>query len=335
MVFENQTVLVTGGTGSFGRFIVAELLEEGAKEIRILSRDEKKQYDMRNHYADRKEINYFVGDIRDRKRVNEVMKNVDIVFQAAALKQVYSCESNPWEAIRTNIVGVENIIDSAISHKVLKVICLSTDKAVKPVNVMGMTKALQERLIIVANQRPGNNHTLLCCVRYGNVMRSRGSAIPFFRKQVKKNKVITITDIHMTRFLLTLGDAMDLVVFATETMKGGEIFVKKSPATTIIDMAKVIAEESGKPFNYTEIGVYPGEKIHEILISEEELSRTEDLGKYYCVNPWWTKKRYAQVKKEYNSKDYLLSEEDIKKLLARSDMEFQKLRYDKTTFTKL
>lgn len=335
MIFKDQIVLVTGGTGSFGNFVVAKILEQKPKEIRIFSRDEKKQYDMKNHYRDRKEITFIVGDIRDKKRINEAMQEVDIVFQAAALKQVLSCESNPWEAIKTNIFGVENLIDSAINNKVSKVICLSTDKAVKPVNVMGMTKALQERLIINANNRPGNSCTQLSCVRYGNVMSSRGSAIPFFREQVKNNIEITITDVNMTRFLLTLGDAMDLVVFAASQMKGGEIFVKKSPATKIIDLAKAISEEAGKPFVFKEIGVYPGEKIHEILITEEELSRTKDLDQYFCIHPWWVDERYDQIKKEYCSKDILLGNTEIKRLLKKSDDEFEKLRYSYTTFTKM
>ena len=335
MDFENQTMLVTGGTGSFGNFIVAKLLEEGVGELRVLSRDEKKQYDMRNRFSGEERLKCFVGDIRDRLRVDEVMEGVDIVFQAAALKQVVSCENSPQEAIRTNILGVGNVIYSAARHKVPKVICLSTYTAVKPVNVMGMTKALQERLTISANRRPGNNSTMFSCIRYGNVMSSRGSAIPFFRDMVKQGKVMTITDVRMTRFLLTLWDAMDLVIFAAKTMQGGEIFVKKSPATKIVDLAEVISEEVGKEFKYEEIGVFPGEKLHEILISEEELPRTQDLGAYFCVNPWWHEERYEEVEREYCSKDCLVGFEEIGRLLEKSDAEFAKIRYDGAIFSKI
>ncbi len=336
MEFKNKIILVTGGTGSFGNFITSRLLQKDAKEIRILSRDEKKQYDMRIHYADNSRLKFFVGDIRDNTRVEEAMEGVDYVYQAAALKQVPTCELSPMEAVKTNILGVNNIINSALKQRIKKVITVSTDKAVKPVNVMGMTKAIQERLIISANHSPLNKGTKLCCVRYGNVMRSRGSVIPFFRRQLRMNQILSVTDVEMTRFLLTLGDAIDLVIFATINTKGGETFVKKAPSAKIIDLARILSEDEGKKFDHKIIGKYPGEKLHEILITEEELQRTKDMGDFFKVNPFWENEVFEDLKIEYCSNEEIVSDdESIRKLIKRSDDEMSKVSVEEGEFSKI
>ena len=334
-MLDGSVVLITGGTGSFGNFMVARLLESNVREIRIFSRDEKKQYDMKNHYGPEPRLRFFLGSIRDYERVCEVMAGVDLVLQAAALKQVANCEFNPMEAVQTNVIGVDNVIRAAIAHAVPKFVTISTDKAVKPVNVMGMTKALQERLVLSANLLPSNGSTRLACVRYGNVMSSRGSAIPFFRRQIQRNEKITITDTRMTRFLLTLGDAIDLVLFALESMKGGETFVKKAPSAQIVNLAKMLCEEADKEFRFRVIGKYPGEKIHEILIKEEELERTQDRGHYFVVSPWWSSKRYDDVREEYCSANELTSMEVIRQLLVKSDQEFRRLAIEEGYFARI
>jgi UDP-glucose 4-epimerase len=318
-------VLVTGGTGSFGNFIVRRLLDLGVKEVRVLSRDEKKQYDMRVFYKDRSDLTFVIGDIRDRASVDEAMEEIDIVFQAAALKQVPTCEGFPMEAIRTNALGVENVVQSALMHGVGRVIAISTDKAVKPVNVMGMTKALQERLILHGNLSRANQGTKLACVRYGNVLRSRGSVVPFFRRQLALGERLTVTDERMTRFLLTLNDAIDLVLYAAEETQGGEIFVREAPAARVVDIARVLCDEAGKPFEYDVIGVLPGEKINEILISEEELERSEDMGDYCKIHPWWNGEHPKALDKEYSSLDHVVERDEVRRLIAKSDREFEVL----------
>ena len=326
MWIEGKRVLVTGGTGSFGQFIVRRLLDLGVKEIRILSRDEKKHYDMRHHYANEPRIRFFTGDIRDPRRVRQSMYGCQAVFQAAALKHVYNCEEHPYEAVMTNVIGTQHVIEAALEQGVERFVTVSTDKAVKPVNVMGMTKAIQERLVTSANRAANGRGTIACCVRYGNVMSSRGSAIPFFRELASRNKPITITHPEMTRFLLTLNDAIDLVLFAVENMKGGETFIKKAPAVRIMDLARVIASQHQAPFQPVVIGMLPGEKLHEILISEEELPRATDVGDYYVVEPHWVKGEGRRVEREYSSSDNLLeASDDIVKLLAKSDAEFAEL----------
>ncbi|MFM2267128.1 MAG: hypothetical protein RL757_569 [Bacteroidota bacterium] len=327
-MFNGKTILVTGGTGSFGHYIVHRFLTQypEVKEIRILSRDEKKQYDMKISYNHNPKIKFFVGDIRDAVRVDSVMHGVDIVYQAAALKQVPSCEIAPFEAVKTNVVGVQNIIDAALRHKVEKLICVSTDKAVKPVNVMGMTKAIQERLMLSSNHAPENQGTKLCVVRYGNVMLSRGSVIPFFRKLLSENKSLTITDEKMTRFLLTLDDAIDLVIFATKHTNGGETFVKKAPSVYITDLAKVLAKEAGVKLDCKVIGKYPGEKLDEILITEEELSRSEDKGDYFTIHPWWDNRVFTDLTEEYSSgMEVLEKQKDIVSLLAMADKKAEEI----------
>ena len=326
MWISGKNVLVTGGTGSFGQFIVRRLLDHDVAEIRILSRDEKKHYDMRHHYANERRIKFITGDIRDERRVRESMKGCQVVFQAAALKHVYNCEEHPYEAVMTNIIGTQNVIATAVDLGVERFVTLSTDKAVKPVNVMGMSKAIQERLVIAANRTVNNQGTVACCVRYGNVMSSRGSAIPFFRELAAQRRPITITHPEMTRFLLTLNDAIDLVLYAVENMKGGETFIKKAPAVKIYDLARVISAQLNAPFNPVTIGMLPGEKIHEILITEEELPRAADLGSYYVVQPNWIKCDGPTVQKEYSSDQNLLtSDEEITQLLEKSDAEFSTL----------
>lgn len=326
MWISGKRVLVTGGTGSFGQFIVRRLLDLDVAEIRILSRDEKKHYDMRRHYANERRIKFITGDIRDERRVRESMRGCQAVFQAAALKHVYNCEEHPYEAVMTNIIGTQNVTATAVDLGVERFVTVSTDKAVKPVNVMGMSKAIQERLVIAANRSVNNQGTVTCCVRYGNVMSSRGSAIPFFRELAAQGKPITITHAEMTRFLLTLNDAIDLVMFAVENMNGGETFIKKAPAVKIFDLARVISEQAHRPFNPVIIGMLPGEKIHEILITEEELPRASDLGSYYVVQPNWIKCEGPTVEREYSSDANLVeSDEEIVQLLAKSDAEFSEL----------
>ncbi len=335
-MYKDQIILVTGGTGSFGNYIVHRLLTKDVKEIRILSRDEKKQYDMRIHYENNPKLKFFIGDIREFDRVNEVMKGVDIVYQAAALKHVAVCEQSPYEAVKTNIVGVQNVISASIKNQVKKVICVSTDKAVKPVNVMGMTKAIQERLILSANLAPENKGTIFSVVRYGNVLLSRGSVIPYFRKLLSEGQTLTITDKRMTRFLLTLGDAIDLVMFATEHAVGGETFVKKAPSVFITDLAKVLCEEAGKPFQYKIIGRIPGEKFDEILITEEEIPRAQDMGDYYNIHPWWKKITFEDVKSEYSSGVYIISDAPtIRQLIAKADVKAAEINVEKGMFSKI
>ena len=292
-------------------------------EIRIFSRDEKKQHDMMVFYRNRPELNLVIGDVRDRAAVDEAMKGIDVVFQASALKQVPACERHPMEAIRTNILGVDNLITSALHERVQRVVCISTDKAVKPVNVMGMTKALQERLIQRANLSPQNGGTVFACVRYGNVLRSRGSIIPLFRGLLARGDTLPITDVAMTRFLLTLDDAIDLVLYAAEAAVGGDIYVRKAPAGRILDLAQVVAEEAERKFEYKVVGTLPGEKLSEILISEEELERTEDCGQYFRVHPSWSKERPHALRGEYASAEHLIDIESIRALLRRADKEFE------------
>ena len=336
MQLKDNVVLVTGGTGSFGNFIVHRLLKEGAPEIRILSRDEKKQYDMRMHYGTTPRLKFFLGDIRDARRVNEVMKDVDIVFQAAALKHVPFCENNPYEGVQTNILGVQNVISAALKERVERYIAISTDKAVKPVNVMGMTKAVQERLTIIANHSPENQGSIFSCVRYGNVMSSRGSVIPFFKNKLKRGEDLTITDIAMTRFMLTLTDAIDLVLFALGEAKGGEVFVKKSPSARVLDVARILSEDASKEFKYKVVGKFPGEKIHEILISEEELIRTRDMADYFVVLPSWANASFSELRDEYTSSNEILTDDNmIRQLFKRSDDEMDIVSFEGMEFSKV
>ena len=334
MDYRDKSVLVTGGTGSFGNFVVRRLLNAGVKEVRVLSRDEKKQYDMRVFYQGRPDLTFVIGDVRHREVVHEAMCGIDVVFHAAALKQVPTCERHPQEAIRTNVLGAENLVEAALAHDIQCFVMISTDKAVKPVNVMGMTKALQERIVLAGNLSRLNRGTRFCCVRYGNVLRSRGSVVPFFRRQLALGQTMTVTDERMTRFLLTLNEAIDLVLYAADHARGGEIFVRKAPAARVTDIARVLAAEAGKPFEYKVIGILPGEKLHEILVSEEELVRVRDCGEYYTIQPWWDTGRHVELDYEFGSAHALVEAPTVEALIALADAEFERLEMSDGEFAK-
>ena len=303
-MFKNKRVLVTGGTGSFGHQIVKRLLEQSPSEIRILSRDEKKQDDMKYLYKDRKDMRFVIGDVRDIQSVRKAIRNVEVVFHAAALKQVPSSEYNPLEAVKTNILGAQNVVDAALEENVEKVIAISTDKAVEPVNVMGMSKAIQERIITSANQFRDGKRTVFACVRYGNVLGSRGSVIPLFRKLIELGKPLTLTHEDMTRFIITLNQAIDLVFIATNDAIGGEIFVLKMPAHTVKELAETMIEEIGAKNREIKItGIRPGEKIHETLVSPVESMRTVEKGSYYIILPQISVKEVDEKYPEYLRKD--------------------------------
>lgn len=279
----DNVVLVTGGTGSFGKTMANYLLDHGCREVRVLSRDEAKQEEMRIAFG-RPELKFYIGDVRDRQSVDKAMRGVDLVFHAAALKQVPSCEFFPLEAVKTNILGSQNVIDSAVEAGVKSVVCLSTDKAVMPVNAMGMTKALMEKTAQAASRQLGEGETTVSCVRYGNVMCSRGSVIPLFIKQIKEGKPLTITEASMTRFMLSLPDAIELVNFAFENAHQGDIFIKKAPACTVKLLAETLLEMFDADNELRVIGMRHGEKLYETLASREELRRSEDMGDYYRVS---------------------------------------------------
>ena len=277
------TLLITGGTGSFGNAVLRRYLKDGRfSEIRIFSRDEKKQDDMRRFYKNEK-IKYYLGSVRDKRSLDYAMQGVDFVFNAAALKQVPSCEFFPIEAVHTNVMGLENVIDAALAHGVAKMITLSTDKAVYPINAMGLSKALAEKVMVAKARHLNGNGTMLCGTRYGNVMASRGSVIPLFIEQIKSKKPITITDPNMTRFMMTLDDAVDLVFYAFEHGKPGDIFVQKSPASTIADVAQALKELYNADNDIQIIGTRHGEKLFESLVNREEMAKAVDLGNYYRI----------------------------------------------------
>lgn len=282
-MFKDKTLLITGGTGSFGNAVLRRFLDSDLREIRILSRDEKKQDDMRKKYADPK-LKFYIGDVRDYQSVLNAMRGVDYVYHAAALKQVPSCEFHPMEAVKTNVIGTENTLEAAINCGVKRVVCLSTDKAVYPINAMGVSKAMMEK-VIVAKSRSSSD-TVICATRYGNVMASRGSVIPLFTNQIRAGEPITITDPSMTRFMMTLDDAVDLVLYAFEHGNPGEIFVQKAPAATIETLASALTDLLGVPdHTINTIGTRHGEKLFEVLLSREEMVAAEDLGGYYRVPP--------------------------------------------------
>jgi len=280
-MFKNKTLLITGGTGSFGNAVLNKFIDSDIKEIRIFSRDEKKQDDMRRKYQNDK-IKYFIGDVRNVSSIDQAMNGVDYVFHAAALKQVPSCEFYPMEAVQTNIIGTENMLNSAIKNEVQKVICLSTDKAVYPINAMGVSKSLMEK-IFVAKSRIYSK-TKIIGTRYGNVMASRGSVIPLFYDQILNNKPITITDPNMTRFMMTLENAVDLVLYAFKKGNSGDIFVQKAPATTIQLLANTMKKMFNSKSKIKVIGIRHGEKIHETLLSKEESLNATDLGNYFKIS---------------------------------------------------
>lgn len=281
-MFDNKVLMITGGTGSFGNAVLSRFLETDVREIRIFSRDEKKQEDMRialNH----PKLKFYIGDVRDYDSIHDAMKGVDYVFHAAALKQVPSCEFYPMEAIRTNVLGAENMMNAAIANGVERVVVLSTDKAVYPINAMGMSKAMMEKLMVAKARMRSDGETVLCATRYGNVMASRGSVIPLFVGQLKAGRPLTITDPTMTRFLMSLEDSVDLVLYAFEHGKQGDIFVQKSPAATVEVLAQALRELFKPDGEIRVIGTRHGEKLFESLVSREEMARADDMGAYYCV----------------------------------------------------
>lgn len=281
-MFVDKTLMITGGTGSFGNAVLKRFLETDVKEIRIFSRDEKKQEDMRIAF-DNPKLKFYIGDVRDYDSIHDAMKGVNYVFHAAALKQVPSCEFYPMEAVRTNVLGAENVMNAAIANNVERVIVLSTDKAVYPINAMGLSKAMMEKLMVAKSRMRLAGETVLCATRYGNVMASRGSVIPLFVGQLKEGKPITITDPAMTRFLMSLEDSVDLVLHAFEHGRQGDIFVQKAPASTIEVLAQALKELFGKKSQILVIGTRHGEKLHESLVSREELAKAEDMGQCYRI----------------------------------------------------
>ena len=283
MSFHEKTLLLTGGTGSFGNAVLKRFLQSDFKEIRIFSRDEKKQDDMRKKYQSTK-LKFYIGDVRDFNSVLNVTRGVDYIFHAAALKQVPSCEFYPLEAVKTNVLGTENLLEAAIQNKVSRVVCLSTDKAVYPINAMGISKAMMEKVMVAKSRNLEGTGTVICGTRYGNVMASRGSVIPLFVDQIRAGKPITITDPNMTRFMMTLEDAVDLVLYAFNHGQNGDIFVQKAPAATIEVLAKAITQMLNKEDHQINvIGTRHGEKAFEALLSREEKACAEDLGEYFRV----------------------------------------------------
>lgn len=330
-MLDNSVLLITGGTGSFGNAVLRRFLEsDKIREIRIFSRDEKKQDDMRRIYPNDK-LKYFIGDVRNKRSIDSAMHGVDLVFHAAALKQVPSCEFFPGEAVRTNVLGCENVLDSAIQHGIKKLILLSTDKAVYPINAMGMTKALSEKVMVANSRKLNGSETTLCGTRYGNVMASRGSVIPLFIEQIKSDKPITITDPNMTRYLMTLDDAVDLVLFAFEKGNNGDMFVQKAPASTIDTLAKSLLELYDASNSINIIGTRHGEKLFETLVNREEMVKVEDLGEYYRIPADTRDLNYGkffsegesniETAEEYNSHNTRrLNVEETKELLLKLDM---------------
>jgi len=326
-LFKDKILLITGGTGSFGNAVLDRFISSEIKEIRIFSRDEKKQHDMRVKYNNSK-IKFFIGDVRNEQSLRDVIIGVDYVFHAAALKQVPSCEFFPIEAVQTNVLGTENVLNAAISNDVQKVVCLSTDKAVYPINAMGVSKAMMEKVFVAKSRN--SKSTIITGTRYGNVMGSRGSVIPYFINQMKSNKPITVTNPDMTRFMMTLDHAVELVLYAFINGNSGDIFVQKSPATTIGELAICLKETYNSKVEIKNIGIRHAEKMHETLLSKEEFMVAEDLGEYYRVeadNRDLNYEKYyseglSKVKlREYNSfNTHRLSETELKELLAQIDI---------------
>jgi UDP-glucose 4-epimerase len=301
-MFKNKTLLITGGTGSFGHAVLRKFLDSKINEIRIFSRDEKKQHEMRVEYNNSK-LKFYIGDVRDKQSLNDVVKGVDYIFHAAALKQVPSCEFHPLEAVKTNILGTENVLSSAIKNNVKKVICLSTDKAVYPINAMGVSKAMMEKIFVAKSRE--SSKTIICGTRYGNVMASRGSVIPHFYNQIKSGMPITVTDQSMTRFMMTLDDAVNLVIFAFKNAKPGDIFVQKSPSCTIGELANTMKKIFNFSVEIKNIGVRHAEKKHETLLSREERLVAEELKDYF---------RIPSDNRDLNYDDYFFNGKPIQEL---------------------
>ncbi|MGQ7871150.1 polysaccharide biosynthesis protein [Sunxiuqinia sp. sy24] len=329
-MFNNRTLMITGGTGSFGNAVLNHFINSDIEEIRIFSRDEKKQEDLRIQYKSSK-LNFIIGDVRDFNSINAAMRGVDFVFQAAALKQVPSCEFYPMQAVNTNILGSENVLEAAARNNVQKVVVLSTDKAVYPINTMGMTKALMEKLAIskARDPRVKKNDGIICATRYGNVMASRGSIIPLFIKQIKEGKPLTITEPNMTRFMMSLEESVQLVLFAFEHAAPGDLFVQKAPAATIATLAEALKELFNASSEIQIIGSRHGEKMYETLCGKEEMSKAEDLGNFYRIPADMRDLNYTKyiqsdgprlTDAEYNSDNTKrLDKEELKKLLLTLD----------------
>ena len=327
-MFDSKVLLISGGTGSFGNAVLKRFLDSGISEIRIFSRDEKKQDDMRQRYANPK-LKFYIGDVRDYQSILNATRGVDYIFHAAALKQVPSCEFHPMEAFKTNVLGTENLLEAAIQNKVKRVVCLSTDKAVYPINAMGISKAMMEKVMVAKSRNVDDAQTVICATRYGNVMASRGSVIPLFIEQIRAEKPLTITDPNMTRFMMTLADAVDLVLYAFEHGNNGDIFVQKAPAATVEVLAKALTGLMGKPeFSINVIGTRHGEKLYEALLSREEMVCAEDRGDYFRIPPDLRDLNYAKFvevgeeeisrMEDYNSHNTeRLDVEGTKKLLLK------------------
>lgn len=293
-MFKNRVLLITGGTGSFGNAVLKRFLNTDIDEIRIFSRDEKKQDDMRKRYANSK-LKFYIGDVRDYQGALNATRGVDYIFHAAALKQVPSCEFHPMEAVKTNVLGTENVLEAAIQNGVKRVVCLSTDKAVYPINAMGISKAMMEKVMVAKSRNADDEKTVICGTRYGNVMASRGSVIPLFIEQIRAGKPLTLTDPNMTRFMMTLADAVDLVLYAFEHGNNGDMFVQKAPAATVETLAKALTRMLEKPEHPIQvIGTRHGEKLYEALLSREEMACAEDRGQYFRVPPDLRDLNYAK-----------------------------------------
>ena len=293
-MFEDKVLLITGGTGSFGNAVLRRFIDSGFSEIRIFSRDEKKQDDMRKRYGNAK-LKFYIGDVRDYQSVLNATRGVDYIFHAAALKQVPSCEFHPMEAVKTNVLGTENVLEAAIQNEVKRVVCLSTDKAVYPINAMGISKAMMEKVMVAKSRNVDDSKTVICGTRYGNVMASRGSVIPLFIEQIRAGIPLTLTDPSMTRFMMTLADAVDLVLYAFEHGNNGDLFVQKAPAATVETLALALTDLLGKPEHPVQvIGTRHGEKLYEALLSREEMACAEDMGEYFRVPPDLRDLNYAK-----------------------------------------
>ena len=329
-MFKNKTLLITGGTGSFGNAVLRRFLKLEIEEIRIFSRDEKKQDDMRRKYADDR-LKFYIGDVRDYESLMNSIRGVDYIFHSAALKQVPSCEFHPIEAVKTNVIGTENVLTAAINANVSRVICLSTDKAVYPINAMGLSKAMMEK-VIIAKSRQGGKNTIICSPRYGNVMASRGSVIPLFVELIHENKELTITDPKMTRFMMTLDDAVDLVLFSFKNGRPGDIFVQKSPAATISVLSQALCELMGKKdYPIRIIGTRHGEKKYESLLSREEMACAVDMGNYYRIPPDLRDLNYAKYV-DHGQKDITNADEYNSNNTEMLDVQGMKMLLNKLKF---
>lgn len=329
-IFSGKKLLITGGTGSFGNAVLKRFLNTDIAEIRIFSRDEKKQDDMRKFYANSK-LKFYIGDVRDYQSVLNATRGVDYIFHAAALKQVPSCEFHPMEAVKTNVMGTENVLEASILNGVKRVVCLSTDKAVYPINAMGISKAMMEKVMVAKSRGADDDKTVICGTRYGNVMASRGSVIPLFIQQIRDGKPLTLTDPNMTRFMMTLADAVDLVLYAFEHGNNGDLFVQKAPAATVEVLAKTLTQMLNLPEHPIQvIGTRHGEKLYEALLSREEMACAEDRGDYFRVPPDLRDLNYAKFveqgeekisrTEDYNSHNTVrLDVDGMKQLLLKLD----------------